>query len=132
LQFSKVHSALVCQRCPFFDALFYGRAGGGWLSSRRENMEEPYKGVRVDMKHVDLEVFQLVRRHIYADTGEELFENVYSEDLEAFLDLVMDVLSVANELMLDRLAQICQKVLGRFGKCLFKRPRRGNTCLLLQ
>jgi alpha-tubulin suppressor-like RCC1 family protein len=129
---AKVHSALVCQRCPFFDALFYGRAGGGWLSSRRENMEEPYKGVRVDMKHVDLEVFQLVRRHIYADTGEELFENVYSEDLEAFLDLVMDVLSVANELMLDRLAQICQKVLGRFGKCLFKRPRRGNTCLLLQ
>jgi hypothetical protein len=29
--------------------------------------------------------------------------------------LIIEVMSVANELMLDRLAQICQKLLGKFG-----------------
>jgi alpha-tubulin suppressor-like RCC1 family protein len=112
----KVHSALMCQRCPFFEGLFHGRAGGIWLSSRRETIQEPQEAIKVDMKHVGFPVFQLVLRHIYADTGEELFDDVVAADLDAFLDLVMEVLSAANELMLDRLAQVCQKMLGRFGK----------------
>jgi len=112
----KVHSALMCQRCPFFEGLFHGRAGGIWLSSRRETIQEPEEAIKVDMKHVGFPVFQLVLRHIYADTGEELFDDVVAADLDAFLDLVMEMLSVANELMLDRLAQVCQKMLGRFGE----------------
>ncbi|MCJ1404093.1 hypothetical protein MMC11_007318 [Xylographa trunciseda] len=120
----KVHSALVCQRCPFFEGLFHGRAGGGWLSSRRGNLQEPQEAIKVDLKHVELNVFELVLRHIYADTGEELFDDVVTADLDAFLDLVMEVLAVANELMLDRLAQICQKLLGRF-------VNTRNVCQLL-
>jgi inhibitor of Bruton tyrosine kinase len=34
--------------------------------------------------------------------------------LDDFLDTITDVLSVANELMLERLSQICQEVIGRF------------------
>ena len=117
----KVHSALVCQRCPFFEGLFHGRAGGIWLSFRRKTIQEPQDAIKVDMKHVGLEVFQLVLRYIYADTGEELFDDMVTADFDAFLDLVMDVLAVANELMLDRLAQVCQKTLGRFGKLLVRR-----------
>ena len=112
----KVHSVLMCQRCPFFEGLFHGRAAGRWLTSRRELLEEPQEAINVDLQHVDIAVFRLVLRHIYADTGEELFDEVISTDYDAFLDLIMDVMSVANELMLDRLAQICQKILGRFGK----------------
>ncbi|KAL9121093.1 MAG: hypothetical protein Q9187_002354 [Circinaria calcarea] len=112
----KVHSALMCQRCPFFEGLFHGRAAGRWLTSRRELLEEPQEAIKVDLQHVDVPVFELVLRHIYADTGEELFDEVISADYDGFLDLIMDVMSVANELMLDRLAQICQKILGRFGK----------------
>ena len=111
----KVHSVLMCQRCPFFEGLFHGRAAGRWLTSRKELLEEPQEAIKVDLQHVDIAVFKLVLRHIYADTGEELFDEVISTDYDAFLDLIMDVMSVANELMLDRLAQICQKVLGRFG-----------------
>jgi hypothetical protein len=37
--------------------------------------------------------------------------------LDDFIDLILDVMSAANELMMDRLAQVCQKMLGRFGKC---------------
>ena len=112
----KVHSALLCQRCPFFDGLFRGRAGGSWLSSRRNDLQEPQEAIKVDLKHVKSEVFDLVLRHIYADTGEELFDGTVTSDFDIFLDLIMEVLSVANELMLDRLAQVCQKVLGQFGK----------------
>jgi hypothetical protein len=35
--------------------------------------------------------------------------------LDELLDHVMDVMSVANELMLDRLSQICQRLIGRYG-----------------
>ena len=109
------HSALLCRRCPFFDGLFHGRAEGRWISSRRNLAEETAEAVKVELKHVDAMVFQIVRRHIYADTGEEIFDAVVTKDLDEFIDLVLDVMSVANELMLDRLAQVCQKVLGNFG-----------------
>ena len=111
-----VHSALLCQRCPFFEGLFHGRTGGSWLSSRRERLQESQETIKVDFKHVNVGTFGLVLQHLYADTGEEMFDKVVTEDLNSFLDLVMDVMSVANELMLDRLAQICQKILGQFGE----------------
>lgn len=112
----RVHSALVVQRCPFFEGLFEGRSAGLWLSSRREESQDQRDVVRVDMKHVEPEVFQYIVRHLYADTDEETFDHVIAPDLDTFLDLVLDVMSVANELMLDRLSQCCQKVLGRHGK----------------
>ena len=112
----KVHSALMCQRCPFFQGLFEGRAAGLWLSSRREQLKEPEEAIKVDLKHVDPTVFDFVLRHIYADSEEEVFDGIVTADLDAFLDLIMEIMSVANELMLDRLAQCCQKVLGRYGE----------------
>lgn len=108
-----VHSLLICRRCPFFDGLFNGRAGGQWLAGRRQ---EDSDIVRVDMKHIEPTTFDLVLRYIYADAGTELFDDIVSEDIDEFSELVMDVMSVANELMLDRLSQICQEVMGRFGK----------------
>lgn len=114
----KVHSALMCQRCPFFEGLFEGRAAGLWLFSRREQLKEPEEAIKVDLKHVDPIVFDFVLRHIYADSDEEMFDDVVTADFDAFIDLVLEVMSVANELMLDRLAQCCQKVLGRYGEIL--------------
>ncbi|KAI9926766.1 hypothetical protein ASPWEDRAFT_120199 [Aspergillus wentii DTO 134E9] len=107
----KVHSQVVCQRCPFFDALFNGRSGGRWLALRRTN---PTDIVHVDLKHIDRHIFDFVLRYLYADTEEQLFDEVRLKDLDDFIDLVLDVAFVANELMIDRLAQICQKMLGRF------------------
>jgi alpha-tubulin suppressor-like RCC1 family protein len=107
------HSSFLCQRCPFFEGLFKGRAGGQWLAGRRQSVSE---AVRVDLKHIGLVTFRLVLRYLYADVGIELFDDVVVADIDEFSDLVMDVMSVANELMLDRLAQICQQILGRFGK----------------
>lgn len=105
------HSSIVCHRCPFFGGIFMGRAGGRWLDARRDDSSAEAM-VRIDLKHIDSDIFKLVLRHIYADTGEELFDHIVSSDLEDHFDFLMEVLSVANELMLDRLAQICQKVMG--------------------
>ena len=121
----KAHSAVICQRCPFFSGLFHGRAGGRWLSSRRDLAQELSEAVRVDLKHVNEHTFTLVLRYLYADAGEELFADIITKDEDVFLDIILDVMAVANELMLDRLSQTCQKVLGSFGKrlkhCLLER-----------
>ena len=108
-----VHSSFLCQRCSFFEGLFRGRAGGQWLAGRRQGTSEP---VRVDMKHIEPATFKLVLRYLYADVGSQLFDDVVAADIDEFSELVMDVMSVANELMIDRLAQICQQILGRFGE----------------
>jgi len=107
----KVHSQVVCQRCPFFDALFNGRSAGRWLAHRRRT---PSESVHVDLKHIDRTTFDFVLRYLYADTEEQLFEQVRTKDLDDLIDLLLDVMYVANELMIDRLSQICQKMLGRF------------------
>ncbi|KIW99146.1 uncharacterized protein Z519_00809 [Cladophialophora bantiana CBS 173.52] len=108
------HSVLLCSRCPFFDSLFNGRAGGMWMASRRNTAEEESEAVRVDLKHIDEKIFVMVLRYLYADTGEELFDDIVTNSLDEFVDIVIELMSVANELMLDRLAQICQKILGRY------------------
>jgi alpha-tubulin suppressor-like RCC1 family protein len=108
------HSVLLCRRCPFFDGLFNGRAGGVWVASRRNAGEEEFDVVKVDLQHIDERIFNMVLRHIYADTGEDLFDDVVTKSLDEFIDLVIEVMSAANELMLDRLAQICQQTLGKY------------------
>ena len=111
-----VHRAMICQRCPFFEGLFHGRAAGAWLSSRREQLLGAQERIEVDLKHIDPTIFEMVLQHIYADADEAIFNHVVTTDFDAFLDLIMEVMSVANELMLDRLAQCCQKTLGRYGE----------------
>jgi alpha-tubulin suppressor-like RCC1 family protein len=114
----RAHSVPLCTRCPFFEGLFMGRAGGRWLAGRED--EE----VTVDLSHITVDTFNLVLRHLYADTGTELFDNIASANLDEFLDLILDVLGAANELMLDRLSQICQSVIGRY-------VNARNVCWLL-
>ncbi|CAG8172921.1 unnamed protein product [Penicillium nalgiovense] len=117
----KVHSQVVCQRCPFFDTLFHGYTGGRWLDSRKAESDQ---SVHVDLKHIDRSTFEFVLRYLYADTEERLFDEVRTKDLDDFIDLLLDVMFVANELMIDRLSQVCQKMLGRF-------VTARNVCYLL-
>ncbi|KAH8176857.1 regulator of chromosome condensation (RCC1) repeat domain-containing protein [Sarocladium implicatum] len=108
-----VHSGLVCQRCPFFEGMFHGRSQGQWLAGRRDELIDAEK-VRVDLKHVSPETFRFVLEHMYADTGSQMFNDVAVGNIDDFCELVVDVMGVANELMLDRLSQICQLVIGKF------------------
>ncbi|KAL1388635.1 hypothetical protein HDK64DRAFT_299181 [Phyllosticta capitalensis] len=111
-----VHSYLMVQRCPFFEGLFKGRAAGRWLEGRRT---DPHQAIKVDLEHIDKRIFDLVLQYLYGDTGDEIFHGFVSDNLgdalalNEYLDHIMDVLSVANELMLDRLSQVCQQAIGR-------------------
>ncbi|KAI0396635.1 hypothetical protein F5Y17DRAFT_418997 [Xylariaceae sp. FL0594] len=109
----RVHSAMVCQRCPWFQGLFNGRSRGKWLESRRAAQDDS-NVVKIDLGHMDPESFHYVLQYLYADSGEELFDSVISGNIDDFCELVLDVMGIADELMLDRLSQICQKILGRF------------------
>ncbi|KAM7215080.1 hypothetical protein V8F06_009534 [Rhypophila decipiens] len=112
-----VHSSFVCQRCPWFQGLFHGRSGGSWLAGRRGAPSSPSataEKVKIDLEHMDPEAFKYVLRYLYGDYGAELFDPAVCDSFEDFLDLVMEVMSIANYLMLDRLSQICQTVMGRF------------------
>ncbi|CUS12994.1 unnamed protein product [Tuber aestivum] len=106
-----VHSVIMKARCPFFKAL-YG-SGGRWLMKRREEGI-----VRVDMKHISKPAMDMVVNWLYSDWGVEGFDGIKvgkeSGKVEEFIDFVLEVMGVANELMLGRLCQVCQKILGRY------------------
>ncbi|KLU89259.1 BTB domain and ankyrin repeat protein [Magnaporthiopsis poae ATCC 64411] len=108
------HSSLLCQRCPYFDGLFRGRSAGMWLASRLDAAPGGPQRIPIRMKHFEPEPFSYVMRYLYTDAGEELFDATVAPSFEDFTGLILDVLAIANELMLDRLSQICQKVMGRF------------------
>jgi inhibitor of Bruton tyrosine kinase len=108
---ARAHSHVLCQRCPFFEALFYGRSGGRWLDSRRQE-----EVITVDLQHMEPHIFDFVLRYLYGDTKDELFDDVRYNSLDDFIDLILDVMFAANELMVDRLAEVCQKMLGQFGE----------------
>lgn len=98
------HSALLRQRCPFFEALFHGRSQGAWLSTRRAALPSATSRIPIDLEHIEAETFKYVMRHLYADVGSDLFDDVVYDNLDDLSDLIMDVMSVANELMLDRVS----------------------------
>lgn len=106
-----VHSAFVCQRCPWFQGLFHGRSEGMWLEGRRALSTDR---IKIDLEHADPEAFQYVLQYLYGDCGAELFDHAVCDSFDDFLNLVMEVMSIADYLMLDRLSQICQQVMGRF------------------
>ena len=112
----KAHTDLLCQRCPFFKAMFRGRAGGIWVEGRKDNSL-----IKIDLTHFESDVFHYVLKYLYADAGDTVFEDIIGDDfddlldLEQLLDLVLDVMAVADELMLDRLSHICQRFIWRYG-----------------
>ncbi|KAK7207191.1 hypothetical protein BZA70DRAFT_6240 [Myxozyma melibiosi] len=75
-------------------------------SSEEEDVDKT-----VDMKHVRSAVFKVVLDFIYGVEDESLFAEVQTESLAEFLEFVLEVLSVANELLITKLTQICQSIL---------------------
>ncbi|KAI5787845.1 hypothetical protein FPQ18DRAFT_372908 [Pyronema domesticum] len=112
-----VHSAVMRARCPFFETLYKGEAKGRWLEGRKKAGR-----VRVDMRHVGKEVMGMVVSWVYkdweADGKGQGFEGckagVQEGDVDEWLDFVVGVMEVADEVLVGRLQQVCQKVLGRY------------------
>jgi hypothetical protein len=110
----RVHSAIMCQRCPFFNGLFLGRAKGKWIEGRRAEGD-----IRIDFSHVKRWAFERVLRWVYTDSCENLFDDLIAEDLDNYLDKIIEVLGLANELMIEILARGCQILISKHSKILF-------------
>jgi alpha-tubulin suppressor-like RCC1 family protein len=108
-----VHSALMRTRSPFFETLCCGQVGGMWLLGRKNEGQ-----IHVDMKHVPKDIMKMIVSWIYSDWGVNGFEGIRvgidEGNLDCYLNFVIDVLSVANELILLRLIEVCQREIGLY------------------
>ena len=115
------HSYILTRRCPFFKGLLDGFSGGLWVSTRgKEDGLTP-----IDLTHLRKEPFFKVLTWIYTDQDGKLFQDLMTEPLETYAEKVIDVLAIANELLLEPLAMICQSRLGKCSKWSKLLPAHG-------
>ncbi|KAK9478256.1 hypothetical protein V1514DRAFT_342934 [Lipomyces japonicus] len=113
----KCHSAILSTRSPFFSTLTAQRWATpqpSFMLSGDYEISLPRESKPVDMKHVQSSVFQIVLDYMYGKPVDKLFDQIWTEDLAGFLEFVLDVLSISNELMTDKLTQVCQSILRSF------------------
>ncbi|KAL0087571.1 hypothetical protein J3Q64DRAFT_1638125 [Phycomyces blakesleeanus] len=118
------HELIVRQRCPFFEALFC--PGSVWMEERREanrtnaavdgNNGTPAGNKQsylpVDLGHVPVEVMASVLEYLYTGHNEvELFGKVAKNTVEEMVEFLMEVLCVADELLLPDLKALCERSL---------------------
>ena len=98
------HSVLL-RRSPFFAALFQPE----WTSTRwKEGV------IEVDMSHVRWEVARIVLLHLYTDGQTDLFAGCDGDRTQdQFIDFVVEVLALSNEMLLTKLKLVCSTLLRR-------------------
>lgn len=111
-----VHSSILRARCPFFTTFFDDPI---WSATRKEEAKQSKTTMfELKLSHLNGEVMNLVLEHIYRDAGMSLFQSVDRSTPEEFIDFTVQVLAAANELLLDKLKQVCSAVLRSFGLSL--------------
>lgn len=113
------HSAVLRARSPFFAALFGDNA---WLRRRMDSTEDCIvqtgesvedeshcRGMLcVNLKHRHLREMSYAMRFIYENAGEELFDILpFTQSTDDILEFLYSVLDIAEELLLERLTQVC-------------------------
>ncbi|KAH7326833.1 hypothetical protein B0J17DRAFT_680810 [Rhizoctonia solani] len=101
------HSVVLRARSPFF-ASFFNEVE--W-TQRRWNEQ----GVLVvDMKHLEWRPMEYVIRYMCCGATDDLFDGIdFAQSVEEFIDFIFQVMSAANELMLEQLTEICSSVILR-------------------
>ncbi|KAH9169421.1 hypothetical protein EDB89DRAFT_1888857 [Lactarius sanguifluus] len=102
------HSFILRARSPFFEVFF---ADEDWTVDRWEADGT----LRVDLRHLEWRSMQYVLRFVCCGEEVEMFERLdFIETVDQLLDLLFDVMSAANELLLDRLLLICSSILVKY------------------
>ncbi|KAJ3025943.1 UNVERIFIED_CONTAM: hypothetical protein HDU68_006442 [Siphonaria sp. JEL0065] len=101
------HQLFLAARSPFFDAMF--GAGSQWMLKREKIKGYQQNLVVVDLGHFTMEVMEIVLDWMYTDLNiGYLLRNLCRPTFLEYLGVLIDLLSVANELLLDRLKeQVC-------------------------
>ena len=104
----RCHSVVLRARCAFFRTVYDDEE---WFVARKHGGT-----VTFDFSHISWDVMQLVLEHIYRDAGMSLFQSVERPNPAQYIEHTVQILAVANELLLDKLKQVCSAVLRGFGK----------------
>ncbi|KAI9143364.1 hypothetical protein BKA69DRAFT_1061491 [Paraphysoderma sedebokerense] len=105
----EAHQVILMLRCPFFGASLADR----WREGKSDyDKRENY--ALVDLKHINVDVMKVIVKWIYGDESIEVFNGFEHATMNEYMEFVIDVLSAANELLLERLKEICQAVLRSF------------------
>ncbi|KAI0091451.1 hypothetical protein BDY19DRAFT_1030603 [Irpex rosettiformis] len=98
------HSVILRARCPLFRAMFDEDV---WTVGRwsREGV------IRIEFRHMRWAVVKYVVRFLYGEDREifDVLETVKSA--EELIEFMIDVMAVANELLLERLTLICSAII---------------------
>ncbi|KAF8159222.1 hypothetical protein B0H34DRAFT_394330 [Crassisporium funariophilum] len=99
------HSVVLRARTPLFKS-FFGEED--WTAKRWGEDGR----VRVDLRHMRWGVMEFVLKFMLCGTDAEMFHMLdFVDDVEGLLKFMFEVLSNANELLLDRLVLLCSSVI---------------------
>ncbi|OZJ04633.1 hypothetical protein BZG36_02028 [Bifiguratus adelaidae] len=100
------HEAIIKRRCPFFEAMF--GMDRVWVKDRQSRHADGM--IVVHMEHVRPDVMKIALMHMYTDDSNP-FDEMEFESMDDFMNFVIDVLAVADELLLDRLKELSEQAL---------------------
>lgn len=110
----EAHQVVLASRCNFFGTLLGTESRWSLAYERQEDDHNGNKKIIVNLKHMKQSVFNIIIKWIYTDdVSDELFSDVSCADLSDFVTFVVEVLSAADELLLDQLKDICSNILLR-------------------
>jgi len=111
-----VHRSILLKRSKFFEVIL--AADSIWIRRDKDYNNK----IIIDFSHVKKENMSFILRYIYGDFGVEQFEHKFQkhveeayrvpcQKLEDYIDLLVEVIILADELMLDEFIDICSRVL---------------------
>ncbi|KAJ3337103.1 hypothetical protein HDU93_001576 [Gonapodya sp. JEL0774] len=90
---------------PYFKALL--STGSAWMRRNEKGQ------VVVDLTHIRGEVFDVVIAMLYSDQFVEVFRDIVRDSVNEWINFIVEVLAAANELLLEKLKDVCCNVLIR-------------------
>ncbi|EJD41733.1 hypothetical protein AURDEDRAFT_115340 [Auricularia subglabra TFB-10046 SS5] len=116
----RVHSAVLRARSPFFAAFL---DDPDWTALRRGRTHNDV--LRVAMPHLAWREMNYIVRYLYADVVEDVFQDIdFVKSNNELIDFYFSVLSVADELLLEKLILICSSA-------ILRRVNVWNACAIL-
>lgn len=109
------HEVIVRQRCPFFEKLLC--PGSVWVEDRKHARKRANASnhIEIRMNHIHKETMELILRYLYTDQDDtRLFNDVKKQTTEEMIHYILDILCVAEELLLHRLKNLCERALTKF------------------
>jgi alpha-tubulin suppressor-like RCC1 family protein len=105
------HSYILTSRSAYFATM---------LCNRWARVYDSAGTTRINLDHIPTEFFDIVMLHVYGDREDDIFDGVKSESSKQFLRFVLDVLEVADELLLPKLREICEATVRHFGMSMVR------------